>query len=172
MSVDSTDMPGAGADPVAGTGSPLGIRFAGKSIRFAGKSIRKLWAAFLAWNALSFLLFSLPYFATVDAPRPFLIAQALVDLVALYVLFGYVVHRPIRSLVFRIVILALVLIFAFRAMLTIFVVGPILLPWRGDSESFVTASLLFYGVPCQLLMALALFRHANTDWINAQRPAG
>jgi|CXWL01.1.fsa_nt_gi hypothetical protein len=143
------------ADPAAGTESPLGIR--------------KLWAVFLAWNALSFLLFSLPYFAMEGGPRPFLIAQALVDLAALYALVGYVVHRPIRSLAFRIVILVLVLIFAIRATLTVFVVGPILLPWRGDSESFVTASLLFYGVPCQLLMALALFRDANTDWVYAQR---
>ncbi len=141
----------------AGTGSPLGIR--------------KLWAVFLAWNALSFLLFSDPHFSTVDGPRHFLIAQALVDLAALYALFGYVVHRPIRSLAFRILILVMVLIFGIRATLIIYSVGPILLPWRGDSESFVSAALLFYGVPCQLLMALALFRHANTDWVYAQRPA-
>jgi len=42
----------------------------------------------------------------------------------------------------------------------LYFVGPILLPWRGDTESFISLTLLL-SVPLLLLAAFALWQYAT-----------
>ena len=124
--------------------------------------VRWLWAAYLALLAVLFVGGVYPYFTMSGPPRPFLVFQTAVDLLVMYGLFGFVVRRPIRQVALR---LAFIIVGAFlcvRVVVVLYNVGPIVFPWHGDAESFVSLTLLL-GAPLVLLpAALALWQYATS----------
>jgi hypothetical protein len=122
--------------------------------------MRRFWAAYLALCAVLFIVGVYPYLTFDGPPHPFQMAQVAVDLIAMYGLFGFVVQKPIRHTVLRALFIAVVAVYCVRAVVVLFVVGPILLPWRGDMESFISLMLLL-GVLFQLLGAYALWQYAS-----------
>ena len=124
--------------------------------------IRRLWAAYLALLAVLFVVGVYPYFIVSGQlfSHPFQVMQTAVDLLVLYGFFGFVVRRPIRQVALR---LAFIIVGAFlcvRVVVVLYNVGPIVFPWHGDAESFVS---LLLGAPLVLLpAALALWQYATS----------
>ena len=88
------------------------------------------------------------------------------DLIALYGLFGYAVRRPIRHLLLRLLYLVLSAGLVVRGALVLYTVAPLLLPWTGASEQYVSLAVVGGG-SVMLLLALALALYATS----AQQPA-
>src|SRR5262245_40668389 len=122
--------------------------------------IRGFWAAYLALYVTLFLVGVYPYLTLSGPPHPFRMVQVAVDLLAMYGLFGFVVQKPLRHIALRALVIVVVAVLCVRAIVVLHVVGPILLPWRGDTESFVSLTLLL-GAPLQLLAAFALWQYAS-----------
>lgn len=122
--------------------------------------IRRFWAAYLALYAVLFVVGVYPYLTMGGWPHPFQVIHTAVDLLAMYGLFGFVVRKPKRHVVLRVLFVIVALVMCVRAVAVLYVVGPILLPWVGDRESFVSLILLL-GVPFQLLGAFALWQYAT-----------
>jgi hypothetical protein len=122
--------------------------------------VRRFWAAYLALCAAFFIVGVYPYLTVSGPPHPFQMVQVAVDLLAMYGLFGFVVRKPIRHIALRAFFIIVAAVLCVRAVVVLYVVGPILLPWRADIESFISLTLLL-GVPLQLLTAFALWRYAT-----------
>jgi hypothetical protein len=122
--------------------------------------VRGFWAAYLALYAALFIMGVYPYLTLWGPPNPFQMAQTAVDLVVMYGLFGFVVQKPIRHIALRALFIIMVVVLCVRAVVVLYVVGPILFPWHGDKESFVSLTLLL-GVPFQLLAVFALWQYAS-----------
>jgi hypothetical protein len=122
--------------------------------------IRKFWAAYLVLCAAFFVVGIYPYLTFSGPPHPFQMAQVAVDLLVMYGLFGFVVQKPIRYIALRALFIIVVAVLCVRAVVVLYLVGPMLLPWHGDTESFVSLTLLL-GVPLQLLAAFALWQYAS-----------
>src|SRR5262245_27055749 len=122
--------------------------------------VRGFWAAYLALYAAFFIAGVYPYLAVTGPPHPFQLVQVAVDLLVMYGLFGFVLRKPIRHIALRAVFIIVAAVLCVRVVMVLYVVGPILLPWRGDIESFISLTLLL-GVPLQLFAAFALWRYAT-----------
>src|SRR5262245_26742055 len=122
--------------------------------------IRGFWAAYLALYVTLFLVGVYPYLIVSRPLHPFGIVQVAVDLLAMYGLFAFVVQKPLRHIMLRVLFIIVVAVLCVRAVVVLYLVGPLLLPWRGDRESFVSLTLLL-GVPLQLLAAFALWQYAS-----------
>src|SRR5262249_42869914 len=122
--------------------------------------VRWLWAAYLALLAVMSIVGVYPYVTISGPPHPFQVIQVAVDLLVLYGLFGFVVRRPIRRVAFRVVFVIVAAFLCVRSVVVLSLVGPIVFPWYGDVESFVSLTLLL-GVPLQLLNAFALGQYAT-----------
>jgi len=122
--------------------------------------VRGFWAAYLALYAVLFIVGLYPHLTAGGPPYPFRLVPAAVDLLAMYGLFGFVLQKPIRHIVLRALLILVVAVLCARAVVVFYIAGPILLPWRGDTESFVSLTLLL-GVPFQLLAAFALWQYAS-----------
>src|SRR5262245_17378601 len=125
-------------------------------------------AAYLVLCAVLFVVGIYPYLTFSGPPHPFQMVQVAVDLLVMYGLFGFVVQKPIRYIALRALFIMVVAILCVRAVVVLYLVGPILLPWRGDRESFVSL-LVLLGVPLQLLTAFALWQYASGS---PRTPAG
>jgi hypothetical protein len=122
--------------------------------------IRGFWAAYLALYAALFIAGVYPYLSLSGPPNPFQIFQTAVDLSVMYGLFGFVMRKPIRHVALRVFFIIVVAVLCVRAVVVLYFVGPILLPWRGDTESFISLTLLL-SVPLLLLAAFALWQYAT-----------
>ena len=131
--------------------------------------VRWLWAAYLALLAVLFVVGVYPYFIVSGQlfSHPFQVMQTAVDLLVLYGFFGFVVRRPIRSVALRVVFLSVGAFLCVRAFVVLSLVGPIIFPWHGDTESFISLLLLISGGPLQLLNAFVLWQYAT----KSQHPA-
>jgi len=121
--------------------------------------IRGFWAAYLALYAALFIAGVYPYLLS-GPPHPFQVFQTAVDLSVMYGLFGFVVRKPIRHVALRVFFIIVAAVLCVRAVVVLYFVGPILLPWRGDTESFISLTLLL-SVPLLLLGASALWQYAT-----------
>jgi hypothetical protein len=122
--------------------------------------IRWYWGAYLGLLIVMFVVGVYPYFVVTGPPHAFRVAQTVVDLLVLYGLFGFVVRKPIRRRALRVVFIIVAALLCVRALVVLFVVGPILFPWIGDTESFVTL-LILLGTPLLLLNAFVLWQYAT-----------
>jgi hypothetical protein len=122
--------------------------------------IRGFWAAYLALYAALFIGGLYPYLTVSGPPNPFQFIQTAVDLSVMYGLFCLVVRKPIQHVALRVFFIIVVAVLCMRAVVVFSLVGPILLPWRGDTESFVSLILLL-GMSLQLLAAFALWKYAT-----------
>ena len=131
--------------------------------------VRWVWAAYLALLAVLFVVGVYPYFIVSGQlfSHPFQVMQTAVDLLVLYGFFGFVVRRPIRSVALRVVFISVAAFLCVRAVVVLSVVGPIIFPWHGDTESFLSLTLLLSGAPLQLLNAFVLWQYAT----KSQHPA-
>jgi hypothetical protein len=129
--------------------------------------IRGFWAAYLALYAALFIVGVYPYLTLWGPPHPFQMVQVAVDLLVMYGLFGFVLQKPIRHIALRALFIILVAVLWARAVVGLYIVGPLLFPWHGDTESFVSLTLLL-GIPLQLLATFALWQYAS----GSPRPPG
>jgi hypothetical protein len=86
----------------------------------------------------------------------------------MYGFFGFIVQKPIRHIALRALFIILVAVLCARAVVVLYIVGPLLLPWHGDTESFVSLTSLL-GMPLQLLAAFALWQYAS---VSPRTPSG
>ena len=124
--------------------------------------VRGFWSAYLTLYVAFFIVGVYPYLTVTGPPHPFQMVQVAVDLLAMYGLFGFVVQKPIRHSALRTLFIIVAAVLCVRAVVVLYFVGPILLPWRADIESFVSLTLLLC-VPLQLLAAFALWRYATNS---------
>jgi hypothetical protein len=110
-----------------------------------------------------------PYFIVSGAlfSHPFQIFQTAVDLLVLYGFFGFVVRRPFRWIPLRVVFICVAAFLCARAVVVLSLVGPIIFPWHGDSESIISLTLLLSGGLLQLLNGFVLWQYAT----KSQHPA-